>query len=66
VNGLWPFSASHWPISGSLVSVLPPELRRRFTLGAFFLDLPTVDERETIWRIYNEPITALAPLPSEA
>jgi hypothetical protein len=23
VNGLWPISASHWPISGSLVPVLP-------------------------------------------
>jgi hypothetical protein len=22
-NGLWPISASHWPISGSLVPVLP-------------------------------------------
>ena len=31
---------------------LPPELRRRFTSGIFFFDLPTKDERETIWSIY--------------
>jgi len=34
------------------IASLPPELRRRFTLGTFFFDLPTADERETIWRIY--------------
>ncbi|MGB7590439.1 MAG: hypothetical protein WBO19_04275, partial [Terriglobia bacterium] len=27
------------------IASLPPELRRRFTLGTFFFDLPTVDER---------------------
>jgi SpoVK/Ycf46/Vps4 family AAA+-type ATPase len=32
----------------NLIASLPPELRRRFTLGTFFLDLPTGDERETI------------------
>ncbi len=37
--------------SNSIAS-LPPELRRRFTLGTFFFDLPTAEERETIWRIY--------------
>lgn len=31
---------------------LPPELRRRFTLGTFFFDLPTAEEREAIWRLY--------------
>jgi len=34
------------------IASLPPELRRRFTLGTFFFDLPTADERETIWGIY--------------
>ena len=31
---------------------LPPELRRRFTLGTFFFDLPSGEEREAIWKIY--------------
>jgi hypothetical protein len=34
------------------ISVLPPELRRRFTVGTMFFDLPTADERQTIWSIY--------------
>lgn len=36
----------------SLVA-LPPELRRRFTLGIFFFDLPTAEERAKIWAIYR-------------
>ena len=32
---------------------VPPELRRRFTLGTFFFDLPSGDEREAIWKIYT-------------
>lgn len=31
---------------------LPPELRRRFSLGTFFFDLPTNTERGKIWEIY--------------
>lgn len=31
---------------------LPPELRRRFTSGIFFFDLPTKEERDAIWPIY--------------
>ena len=31
---------------------LPPELRRRFTLGTFFFDLPLREERKAIWDIY--------------
>ncbi len=34
------------------ITTLPPELRRRFTMGTFFFDLPTKEERLTIWRIY--------------
>jgi hypothetical protein len=34
------------------IGVLPPELRRRFTLGTFMFDLPDFDERQAIWRIY--------------
>lgn len=33
---------------------LSPELRRRFTLGTFFFDLPTAEERKRIWSIYLE------------
>ncbi len=36
------------------IASLPPELRRRFTLGTFFFDLPSADEREAIWRIYEK------------
>jgi hypothetical protein len=35
------------------IALLPPELRRRFTLGTFFFDLPSAEERELIWRIYE-------------
>jgi hypothetical protein len=34
------------------ISVLPPELRRRFTIGTMFFDLPDEEERKTIWNIY--------------
>lgn len=32
------------------IATLPPELRRRFTLGTFFIDLPTPEERDLIWK----------------
>jgi hypothetical protein len=34
------------------ISVLPPELKRRFTVGTMFFDLPDKKERDTIWDIY--------------
>ena len=34
------------------LAVLPPELRRRFTFGTFFFDLPTAEERKLIWDLY--------------
>lgn len=33
---------------------LPPELKRRFTSGTFFFDLPTTSERGLIWNIYTK------------
>jgi SpoVK/Ycf46/Vps4 family AAA+-type ATPase len=36
------------------IGSLPPELKRRFTLGTFFFDLPTKAERESIWSHYLE------------
>lgn len=48
-------------IAGGLVvhncnslTTLPPELRRRFKLGTWFFDLPTAEERESIWALYAE------------
>lgn len=34
------------------ISILPPELRRRFTIGTMFFDLPSNTERDAIWPIY--------------
>jgi SpoVK/Ycf46/Vps4 family AAA+-type ATPase len=34
------------------IASLPPEVRRRFTDGTFYFDLPTKEERDVIWRIY--------------
>lgn len=34
------------------ISSLPPELRRRFTLGTFFVDLPSKEEQAKIWPIW--------------
>ena len=45
---------SLWIATCNSITSLPPELRRRFTLGTFFFDLPSVEERETIWKIYRE------------
>lgn len=34
------------------MSILPPELRRRFSLGTFFFPLPSASDRSRIWDIY--------------
>lgn len=34
------------------IAVLPPELRRRFTMGTFYFDLPSKEERPKIWDIF--------------
>ena len=47
------------------IASLPPELRRRFTLGTFFFDLPTTDEREMIWRIYLRKYNVSGELPND-
>lgn len=36
------------------ITTLPPELRRRFTLGTYFVDLPGPEEREKIWPIWTK------------
>ena len=45
---------SLWIATCNSIQSLPPELRRRFTLGTFFFDLPTAEERAAIWKIYRE------------
>jgi SpoVK/Ycf46/Vps4 family AAA+-type ATPase len=45
---------SLWIATCNSIASLPPELRRRFTLGTFFFDLPSAEEREAIWKIYRE------------
>ena len=47
------------------IASLPPELRRRFTLGTFFFDLPTAEERETIWEIYLKKYNVSGDLPND-
>src|SRR5437773_4168705 len=43
---------SLWIATCNSITSLPPELRRRFTLGTFFFDLPSAEERKAIWEIY--------------
>lgn len=45
---------SLWIATCNSIGELPPELRRRFTLGTFFFDLPTSHERDAIWAIWSE------------
>lgn len=47
------------------IASLPPELRRRFTLGTFFFDLPSADEREVIWRIYERKYSVSGERPED-
>jgi len=41
-----------WIATCNSIADLPPELRRRFTLGTFFFDLPSATDRLAIWDIY--------------
>ena len=41
-----------WVVTCNAIGSLPPELQSRFSLGTYFFDLPTADEREAIWSIY--------------
>jgi len=42
---------AYWVATCNRMESLPPELRRRFTDGVWFFDLPSADEREQIWAI---------------
>ncbi|MFH1918353.1 MAG: AAA family ATPase, partial [Planctomycetota bacterium] len=43
-----------WVATCNSIGSLPPELRRRFSFGTFFFDLPDEEEREGIWRVYRD------------
>lgn len=36
------------------IASLPPELRRRFSLGTFYVDLPSSEEQAAIWPIWRK------------
>jgi len=56
---------SLWIATCNSVASLPPELRRRFTLGTFFFDLPSAEEREAIWKIYLDKYRVKGDLPDD-
>jgi hypothetical protein len=43
-------SSAHWVATCNRLDTLPPELRRRFTDGIWFFDLPDETERAAIWK----------------
>jgi SpoVK/Ycf46/Vps4 family AAA+-type ATPase len=47
------------------IASLPPELRRRFSLGIFMVDLPDPDEQATIWPMWIKKygLDSKQPLP---
>lgn len=56
---------SLWIGTCNSIASLPPELRRRFTLGTFFFDLPNAEERDAIWRIYLQRYGVTGELPDD-
>lgn len=56
---------SLWIATCNAISDLPPELRRRFTLGTYFFDLPDADERAAIWKIYRARYAITGPTPAD-
>jgi hypothetical protein len=43
-----------WIATCNSLSALPPELRRRFKLGTWFFDLPSLEDRKAIWAWYGQ------------
>jgi SpoVK/Ycf46/Vps4 family AAA+-type ATPase len=56
---------SLWIATCNSIGTLPPELRRRFTLGTFFFDLPSPEERRAIWKIYMGKYGLSGELPDD-
>ena len=48
------------------ITTLPPELRRRFTLGTFFFDLPDEQGRKLIWDLYLSKYKLSDELPTDS
>jgi hypothetical protein len=44
---------SLWIATCNSLTILPPELRRRFKLGIWYFDLPDEKERAQIWKIHR-------------
>jgi len=55
-----------WIATCNKITNLPPELRRRFTLGTYFFDLPSQLEREKIWEIHEAKYGVSGPRPDDA
>jgi hypothetical protein len=56
---------SLWIATCNSIVSLPPELRRRFTLGTFFFNLPSAEERKAIWQIYRDRWNLDGKLPDD-
>jgi ATPase family associated with various cellular activities (AAA) len=56
---------SLWIATCNAITTLPPELRRRFTLGTYFFDLPTPEERQQIWDIYQTKYCVSGEIPAD-
>lgn len=56
---------SLWLATSNNIATLPPELRRRFTLGVYFFDLPSPAERSQIWQIWLRHYGLSGPLPPD-
>ena len=56
---------SLWIATCNSIASLSPELRRRFTLGTFFFDLPTCEEREMIWKLYLDKYDVHSDIPED-
>ena len=46
--------SAFWIATCNSISALPPELRRRFSYGTWFVGLPTSAARQAIWKQYAE------------
>lgn len=53
---------SLWIATCNGIGDLPPELRRRFTLGTFFFDLPSVNDRHAIWNLWLNKFSLKGPV----
>jgi ATPase family associated with various cellular activities (AAA) len=42
-----------WIATSNGIAKLPPEFVRRFKLGTYFFDLPSAEERDSIWSVYE-------------